>query len=68
MSIQQTLVVPLDEIEVNENLYFAEKPVEIMDMEVKQTKQSYIHIVKVRWSAKRGPELTWEYPHLFPSY
>ncbi|CAH1445444.1 unnamed protein product [Lactuca virosa] len=71
----ETLVVPLDEIEVNENLHFVEEPFEIMDKEVKRTKKSHIPIVKVRWSAKRGPEYTWEredlmkqkYPHLFPS-
>ncbi|XP_023737810.1 uncharacterized protein LOC111885805 [Lactuca sativa] len=56
-----TLVVPLDEIEVNENLHFIEEPVEIMDREVKRTKQSHIPIVKVRWSAKRGSEYTWEH-------
>ena len=69
----ETLVIPLDEIEINESLNFVEEPVEVMDREVKQTKQSRIPIVKVRWNAKRGPELTWEredqmklkYPHLF---
>ena len=69
------LVVPLDEIEVNENILFVEEPVEIMEREVKRTKQSRIPIVKVRWSAKHGPEFTWErkdqmmqtYPHLFSS-
>ncbi|CAH1452087.1 unnamed protein product [Lactuca virosa] len=69
----ETLVIPLDEIEINESLNFVEEPVEIMDREVKQTKQSRIPIVKVRWNAKRGPEFTWEredqmklkYPHLF---
>ena len=69
----ETLVIPLDEIEINESLNFVEVPVEIMDHEVKQTKQSRILIVKVRWNAKRGPEFTWEredqmklkYPHLF---
>ncbi|KAI3740185.1 hypothetical protein L2E82_30607 [Cichorium intybus] len=71
----ETLVIPLDDIEVNENLHFVEEPVEIMDREIKRTKQSRIPIVKVRWSAKRGPEFTWEredqmkqkYPHLFPN-
>lgn len=71
----ETLVIPLDEIELNENLNFVEEPVEIMDREVKRTKQSRIPIVKVRWNAKRGPEFTWEredqmlqkYPHLFLS-
>ena len=69
----ETLVIPLDEIEINENLLFVEEPIEIMDREVKRTKQSHIPIVKVRWNAKRGPEFTWEredqmkqkYPHLF---
>ncbi|KAD6796425.1 hypothetical protein E3N88_07321 [Mikania micrantha] len=50
-----------------------EEPVEIMDREVKQLKQSCIPIVKVRWNSRRGPEFTWEredqmklkYPHLF---
>ncbi|KAI3494636.1 hypothetical protein L1887_40553 [Cichorium endivia] len=70
----ETLIIPLDEIEVNENLQFIEEPMEIMDREIKRTKQSRIPIVKVRWNAKRGPEFTWEredqmkqkYPQLFP--
>ena len=52
----ETLVIPLDEIEINESLYFVEKPVKIMDREVKRTKQSRIPIVKVRWDTQRGPE------------
>ena len=71
----ETLVVPLDEIEINESLHILEEPVEIMDRKIKRTKQSRMSIVKVRWNAKRGPEYTWEredqmkqkYPHLFPS-
>ena len=71
----ETLVIPLEEIEINENLHFIEEPVEIMDREVKSTKQSRIPIVKVHWNAKRGPEFTWEredqmkqkHPQLFPN-
>ncbi|GJS21166.1 putative reverse transcriptase domain-containing protein [Tanacetum coccineum] len=67
------LHVPLDEIEVDKTLHFVEKPVEIMDREVKTLKRSKIPIVKVCWSSKRGPEFTWEredhmkarYPQLF---
>ncbi|GJT80615.1 putative reverse transcriptase domain-containing protein [Tanacetum coccineum] len=67
------LHVPLDEIEVDKTLHFVEKPVEIMDREVKTLKRSKIPIVKVRWNSKRGPEFTWEredhmkarYPQLF---
>jgi len=69
----ESLVIPLEEIQVNPNLNFVEEPVEIMDREVKRLKQSRIPIVKVRWNAKRGPEFTWEredqmklkYPQLF---
>ena len=70
---EETLVIPLEEIEINENLLFIEEPVEIMVQEVKRTKQSRIPIVKVQWNARRGLEFIWErkdqmkqkYPHLF---
>ncbi|GJW50502.1 putative reverse transcriptase domain-containing protein [Tanacetum coccineum] len=54
------LHVPLEEIKVDITLHFVEKPVEIMDREIKTLKRSKIPIVKVRWSSKRGPEFTWE--------
>ncbi|GJW09497.1 hypothetical protein Tco_1575324 [Tanacetum coccineum] len=68
-----TLAIPLEEIQLNDKLNFVEEPVEIMDHEVKQLKRSNIPIVKVCWNARRGPEYTWEredqfkskYPHLF---
>ena len=56
----ETLVVPLEEIEINESLHFIEEPIEVMDRKIKRTKQSHILIVKVRWNAKRGPGYTWE--------
>ncbi|GKA65133.1 hypothetical protein Tco_0764840, partial [Tanacetum coccineum] len=70
----EPLVIPLDEIQVDNKLHFIKEPVEIMDREVKRLKQSRIPIVKVRWNSRRGPEFTWEredqmqkkYPHLFP--
>ncbi|GKC68984.1 hypothetical protein Tco_1114867, partial [Tanacetum coccineum] len=69
----KTLAIPLDEIQIDDKLHFIEKPIEIMDHEVKRLKQSRIPIVKVRWNSRRGPEFTWEredqmqkkYPHLF---
>ncbi|GJY22993.1 putative reverse transcriptase domain-containing protein [Tanacetum coccineum] len=71
----ENLVIPLEEIQLDDKLHFIEEPVEIMDREVKQLKQSRIPIVKVRWNSRRGPEYTWEredffkrnYPHLFSS-
>ncbi|GJX28772.1 putative reverse transcriptase domain-containing protein [Tanacetum coccineum] len=69
----EPLAISLDEIQIDDKLNFIEEPVEIMDREVKQLKQSRIPIVKVRWNSRRGPEFTWEredqmkkkYPHLF---
>ncbi|GJR57332.1 putative reverse transcriptase domain-containing protein [Tanacetum coccineum] len=71
----ENLVIPLEEIQLDDKLHFIEEPVEIMDREVKQLKQSRIPIVKVCWNLRRGIEFTWEredffmkkYPHLFPS-
>ncbi|GJV04539.1 putative reverse transcriptase domain-containing protein [Tanacetum coccineum] len=54
------LHVPLNEIKVNKTLHFVEKPLVIMDREVKPLKRSKIPIVKVRWNCKRGSEFTWE--------
>ncbi|GJS49854.1 putative reverse transcriptase domain-containing protein [Tanacetum coccineum] len=39
------LAVPLDELHIDNKLYFVEEPVEIMDREVKRLKQSRIPIV-----------------------
>ncbi|GKD01615.1 putative reverse transcriptase domain-containing protein [Tanacetum coccineum] len=66
-------VIPMKELRLDDKLNFVEEPVEIMDREVKQLKQSSIPIINVKWNSKRGPEFTWErkdqirakYPHLF---
>ncbi|GKB23628.1 putative reverse transcriptase domain-containing protein [Tanacetum coccineum] len=54
----ESLVIPMKELRLDDKLNFVEEPVEIMDREVKQLKQSRIPIVKVRWNSKRGPEFT----------
>nr|GFC49706.1 putative reverse transcriptase domain-containing protein [Tanacetum cinerariifolium] len=56
----EELVIPLDELKIDDKLHFIEESVEIMDREVKQLKQSRIPIVKVQWNSRRGPEYTWE--------
>ncbi|GJU92733.1 putative reverse transcriptase domain-containing protein [Tanacetum coccineum] len=69
----ESLIIPMKELQLNDKLNFVEEPVEIMDREIKQLKRSRIPIVKVRWNSKRGPKFTWEredeirakYPHLF---
>nr|GFB60889.1 reverse transcriptase domain-containing protein [Tanacetum cinerariifolium] len=71
--VNDDVVIPLDEVQLDDKLHFVKEPVEIMDREVKRLKQSRISIVKVRWNSQRGVEFTWEredffkskYPHLF---
>jgi hypothetical protein len=71
----QDLSIPLDEVRIDEKMHFVERPVEIVNREVKKLKNKHIPIVLVRWESKRGPELTWEredqmktkYPLLFPT-
>nr|GEV13744.1 putative reverse transcriptase domain-containing protein [Tanacetum cinerariifolium] len=48
----EELFILLDEVKIDDKLHFIEEPVEIMDQEVKQLKQSRIPIVKVRWNLK----------------
>ncbi|KAI3795136.1 hypothetical protein L1987_37784 [Smallanthus sonchifolius] len=69
----ENLHIPLDDVHIDETKHLVERPIEIMDREIKQLKRSRTPIVKVRWESKRGPEFTWEredqmklkYPHLF---
>nr|GEW38989.1 putative reverse transcriptase domain-containing protein [Tanacetum cinerariifolium] len=69
----ESFVIPMKELWLDDKLNFVEELVEIIDREVKPLKQSHIPIVKVRWNSKRGPKFTWEsedqiramYPHLF---
>nr|GFB07504.1 putative reverse transcriptase domain-containing protein [Tanacetum cinerariifolium] len=71
--VNDDVVIPLDEVQLDDKLHFIVEPVEIMDREVKRLKQSRIPIVKVRWNSRRRPEFTWEredffrrkYPQLF---
>nr|GEX19682.1 putative reverse transcriptase domain-containing protein [Tanacetum cinerariifolium] len=69
----EPLAISLDEVHIDDKLRFIEEPVEVMDREVKQLKQSHIPIIKVQWNSRRGPQFTWEredqfrkkYPQLF---
>ncbi|GJW13687.1 putative reverse transcriptase domain-containing protein [Tanacetum coccineum] len=69
----ESLVISMKELRLDDKLNFVEELVEIMDRKVKQLKQSHIPIIKVRWNSKRRPEFTREhedqirakYPHLF---
>ncbi|GKD19870.1 putative reverse transcriptase domain-containing protein [Tanacetum coccineum] len=65
--------VPLEEIEIDENLRFAKEPIEIVERGVKKLKRRRIPLAKVHWNSRQGAEYTWgredqfktKYPHLF---
>ena len=69
----ESLFVPLDEIEIDKQLKFVEEPLQIEDRKTKRLKRKQIDLVKVKWNSHKGPEFTWElestmrkkYPHLF---
>nr|GFC07072.1 putative reverse transcriptase domain-containing protein [Tanacetum cinerariifolium] len=65
--VNDDVVIPLDEVQLDDKLHFVKEPVEIMDREVKRLKQSRISIVKVRWNSQRGLEFTWEREDFFKS-
>ena len=60
-------------IEINENLSYEEKPIEILAREVKKLRNKEIPLVKVLWRNHKVEEATWEckdemktnYPELF---
>nr|GEU85948.1 putative reverse transcriptase domain-containing protein [Tanacetum cinerariifolium] len=56
----ESLVISMKELRLDDKLNFVEEPIEIIDREVKQLKQSHIPIIKERWNSKTGPEFTWE--------
>ena len=69
----ETLAMPLRDVEIDKNLKFVEQPLQIEDFKTKSLKRRTLKLVKVRWNSQRGPEFTWElesemkrkYPHLF---
>nr|GEY27778.1 hypothetical protein [Tanacetum cinerariifolium] len=62
MFIRRAIGNSLDEIHIDDKLYFVEEPVKIMDREVKQLNQSHIPIIKVRWNYRKSPEFTCDEP------
>jgi hypothetical protein len=59
-------------IQIQKDLQYREKPVNILDSAVRKTRSSEVRLCKVQWS-REGEEATWEsedylrreYPYLF---
>ncbi|XP_070009832.1 uncharacterized protein [Nicotiana sylvestris] len=66
-------IVPIEAIEVNEELSYEEIPVAILDKQVLKLRNKEISFVKVLWRNQQVEKATWEteeemrkkYPHLF---
>ncbi|KAI3829544.1 hypothetical protein L1987_03670 [Smallanthus sonchifolius] len=56
--VDESLVMPLQDVEVDEKLRFMEQPLQIEDMQEKKLKRKKLIIVKVKWNFRRGPEYT----------
>ncbi|XP_070006119.1 uncharacterized protein [Nicotiana sylvestris] len=69
----QSLIVLVETIEVNEELSYKEIPIAILDRHVRKLRNKEITSVKMLWRNLRVEEATWEaeeemknkYPHLF---
>ncbi|KAL5804683.1 hypothetical protein ACOSQ3_031483 [Xanthoceras sorbifolium] len=65
--------VQTEAIEIQPNLTYEEKPVEILDREIKELRNKKIPLVKILWKNHNVEEATWEseevtrqqYPQLF---
>ena len=71
--VDDTAVVPLEDIQINERLNYVEKPIAILERKVKKLRNKEVSTVKVQWKHRKGSEWTWEpevemrehYPELF---
>ena len=67
--------VPLEAIQLDNDLTYEEKPVKILEFASRVTRSKVIKFCKVQWSHHTEDEATWEqeddlrkdHPHLFPS-
>ncbi|XP_021990636.1 uncharacterized protein LOC110887037 [Helianthus annuus] len=55
-----TTIVPLDDIELNDGLNYVERPIAIKDSKVKNLRNKAVRQVLVQWQHRKGSKLTWE--------
>ncbi|KAJ9563234.1 hypothetical protein OSB04_008394 [Centaurea solstitialis] len=69
----ESTVVPLEDIHIDEKLNYVENPIALLEWKVKTLRNKEIKYVKVLWQHRKGSEWTWEseaemrahYPELF---
>jgi hypothetical protein len=68
--------VPLEEVQLESDLTYEEKPIKILETSERVTRTKTIKFCKVQWSHHTEEEATWEreddlredHPHLFASH
>src|SRR3954451_5073907 len=68
-------IVPLEEVHLENDLIYEEKPIKILETAERHTRSKAIKFCKVQWSHHTEEEATWEqedslreeHPHLFAS-
>ncbi|XP_073019326.1 uncharacterized protein [Primulina eburnea] len=53
-------VLPPDEVELDQNLSYIERPIQILDRKDKQLRNKLIPLIKVQWNRHGVEEATWE--------
>ena len=56
----ESAVVPLEDIQVDASLNYAERLVAIRDRKIKVLRNKEVHFVLVQWQHQKGSEMTWE--------
>ena len=72
--MDDTAVVPLEDIQVDDSPNYIERPVAILDRKSKDLRNKRLELVKVQWQHHKASEWTYEledemrehYPELFP--
>ena len=70
---EESTIVPLEDIQLDERLNYVERPIAIIEKKIKTLRNKTIGLVKVQWQHRKGSEWTWEpeeemrrhYPELF---
>ncbi|CAH1450579.1 unnamed protein product [Lactuca virosa] len=71
--VDDSAIVPLEDIQVDDSLNYIERRVAILDRKTKTLRNKVVQLVKVQWQHRKGSEWAWEpeeemrdhYPELF---
>ncbi|KAI3792869.1 hypothetical protein L2E82_06760 [Cichorium intybus] len=66
-------IIPLSDIQVDDEVRYIENPIAILDKKTKKLRQKEVGLVKIQWQHRGGTNVTWEsesemrqrYPQLF---